>query len=688
MLKKSLDDFKWVTVPKEIESAYLLSSFELKEKKNTTITICGLGFFYLYINGQLVSKEINNPSFSDYDKRYYYRRYNITKYLKEGTNYIGIILGNGWFRETKKLIEFTHTYSDILKCGFYILSNNEVISSSDDDIFYKKSHVVFNNIYYGETHDYSLFDKDWNIRLDNSYSLCKKCDSPKGVPTLQYLKCEEEIRDIKPVEFKRDGNVIYYDNKENIVGYAVIKPTSDYVKVIYAEELYEDGSFDLTHTSNLEDQIQNNVYLNCKNQKELKPIFTINGFRYFSVEGGVCEVVKVVHPRLKTIASFKCHNDVINWEYEAYVRTMLNNMNYSIPTDCPTRERQGYLGDGQLTVESAMLTFDSQKFYKKWIQDILDSQDIKTGFVPYTAPNYGGGGGIGNWSSAITKVPYIYHKIYNDKSILNKCFSHMDKWFNYVDTLLEDGLVTKHKEGLWNVGEWITPYPNKTDTTLFNSYGIAKALEMMIEIIDILGKEHKKNKYQKRLDNLLAAIKKKYVKDGMPLLKEQGQDVLLFDLGLLNHSYLDVLVDFYKEKQHFDTGIIGTDVLLKVLFENKKYDVAYTLLTSTTYPSFGYEMEHNATTLWEGWTGECSMDHPMWGSYIKYFYYYFLGISFKDDVLTLNPKLCKDMLPIKAKVIHEKDKYQIHYSLKENKVLVKVIKNKTDIKESIIPLEF
>ena len=264
----------------------------------------------------------------------------------------------------------------------------------------------------------------------------------------------------------------------------------------------------------------------------------------------------------------------------------------------------------------------------------------------------------------------------------------MDKWFNYVDTLLEDGLVTKHKEGLWNVGEWITPYPNKTDTTLFNSYGIAKALEMMIEIINILGKEHKKNKYQKRLDNLLAAIKKKYVKDGMPLLKEQGQDVLLFDLGLLNPSYLDVLVDFYKEKQHFDTGIIGTDVLLKVLFENKKYDVAYTLLTSTTYPSFGYEMEHNATTLWEGWTGECSMDHPMWGSYIKYFYYYFLGINFKDDVLTLNPKLCKDMLPIKAKVIHEKDKYQIHYSLKENKVLVKVIKNKTDIKESIIPLEF
>ena len=78
----------------------------------------------------------------------------------------------------------------------------------------------------------------------------------------------------------------------------------------------------------------------------------------------------------------------------------------------------------------------------------------------------------------------------------------------------------------------------------------------------------------------------------------------------------------------------------------------------------------------------------MLGNYIKYFYYYFLGISFKDDVLALNPKLCKDMLPIKVKVIHSKDKYQIHYSLKENSALVKVIKNKTNIKESIIPLEF
>ena len=688
MNKKSLNDFAWVSLPKELDSGYLLTSFQIKELKNTKITICGLGFFYLYINGQLVSDEINNPHWSDYDERYYFRRYTITKYLKKGTNYVGVILGNGWFRETKRMIDSTYTYSDVLKCGFFITSDNKIIISSNDDVFYKKNHIVFNNIYYGETHDYSLEEKDWNIKLDGSYKLCEKCLAPKGVPTPQLNKSDEEIRNIKPVEYKKEDNIVYYDNKENIVGYAIISPTSDFVKVIYAEELNEDGSFDFTHTSDRADQIQNNVYIHCKDKKELKPIFTINGFRYFSVEGGICEVVKVVHPKLKTNISFKCHNKVINWEYEAFVRTMLNNMNYGVPTDCPTRERQGYLGDGQLTAESAMLTFDSQKFYKQWIQDILDSQDKETGYVPYTAPYYGGGGGIGNWSSAIVKVPYVYHKIYNDKPLLKKCFKHIDKWFSYVDTMMDDGLVTRHKEGIWNLGEWITPYPNNTDSILFNSYGVTKALTIMLDIIDILGLTHKKAKYQKRLDNLLLAIKKKYVKNDEPLLKGQGQDVLLFDLGLLKPSYIEELSSFYSKLQHFDTGIIGTDVLLKVLFENQKYDIAYTLLTTTTFPSFGYEMTHGATTLWEGWTGECSMDHPMWGSYIKYFYYYFLGINFIDNKLEIKPKLCRDILPIKAKVIYKKDKYQINYSLKEDKVFIRVFKDKKEVKEIITELSF
>lgn len=95
------------------------------------------------------------------------------------------------------------------------------------------------------------------------------------------------------------------------------------------------------------------------------------------------------------LSSFRCSDPVLNWLYDAYIRTQINNFHNGIPSDCPHRERLGYTGDGQLTSETAMLLLDSGKLYEKWYQDILDSQGADTGHIPHTAPFLGGGGGPG-----------------------------------------------------------------------------------------------------------------------------------------------------------------------------------------------------------------------------------------------------------------------------------------------------
>ena len=110
---------------------------------------------------------------------------------------------------------------------------------------------------------------------------------------------------------------------------------------------------------------------------------------------------EVIHTDVAVTSSFSCSDPVLNWLYEAYIRTQLDNYHGCIPSDCPHRERLGYTGDGQLTAETAMLLLDTKELYRKWYQDILDSQGAETGHIPHTAPFLGGGGGPGGWGCAV-----------------------------------------------------------------------------------------------------------------------------------------------------------------------------------------------------------------------------------------------------------------------------------------------
>ena len=99
-------------------------------------------------------------------------------------------------------------------------------------------------------------------------------------------------------------------------------------------------------------------------------------------------------------------------------------MHYGIVSDCPHRERLWYTGDGQLTCNAAMLLLDSRRLYRKWIRDILDSQDPNTGHVQHTAPFYGGGGGPGGWGGAVVIVPYTFYRHFKDRELLAECWPH------------------------------------------------------------------------------------------------------------------------------------------------------------------------------------------------------------------------------------------------------------------------
>jgi alpha-L-rhamnosidase len=96
-------------------------------------------------------------------------------------------------------------------------------------------------------------------------------------------------------------------------------------------------------------------------------------------------------------------------------------------------------------------------------------------------------------------------------------------------------------------------------------------------------------------------------------------------MGLLSPAQRAIAADKLVEDirthdWHLTTGFLGTPYLMIELSNSGHSDVAYRLLLQNTYPSWGYMIEHGATTMWERWNGDQMMGDPSMNSYNHYAY--------------------------------------------------------------------
>ena len=311
-------------------------------------------------------------------------------------------------------------------------------------------------------------------------------------------------------------------------------------------------------------------------------------------------------------------------------------MHAGIPSDCPHLERRGYTGDGQLTCHAAMNIFDTKAFYKKWIGDIIDCQDTITGHIQYTAPYLRSGGGPGGWGCAIVEVPYRYYLHYGDDEMLRLAYPSMLKYFEYLESHSEGNLVISDKEGEWCLGDWCPPIQVILPAPFVNNYFYIKSLTCAVEIAKLIGKEEDIPLFEKRIAERKKATVSAYYNswDGNFVGNMQGANAFAIDIGLGDKRTYENLVNRYSSLDGFDTGIFGTDIVTRVLFEGGDADVAFKLLTSTARSSFGEMKRLGATTIWEYWPGSLtdrSHNHPMFGAVAAYFYDYILGIRAKNN---------------------------------------------------------
>lgn len=679
----------WVKADTADVSPVIRTSFNVDSTvRRATLNILGLGTYVFYVNGKLGTDDLFQPINSNYEHRdfpkgevmavrAYVNSYDVTPLLKNGKNTIATMLGNGWYDGTRQ----EKPYGERKLCLSLELETDDGITyvgtSLNDK--YAPTFVKRSNLLEYEIHDYTQWDPSvLSEDYDDSALPCVKEAKPLETEYF-FSDCPRDgvVEVIKPKLLgKIDGDAVY-DAGVNLAGIPVLRSLGEpsVINIHFSEELTDSGDVEEQHSmwQTFEARVGNEPV-------EIRNMFSWYGFRYFKVEGAA-EAVSVLrtHTRVDVTSSFTSSHPTLNWIYDTYLNTQRCNMHHGMPSDCPHFERRGYTGDGQLTCRSAMHVLDMRKFYEKWLEDISDCQDRLTGHIQYTAPYTHSGGGPGGWGSAIVVLPYEMWKHYGDDSSLERLYPQMLHYFEYLESHSENMLVNSDTPGEWCLGEWCTPGPVILPAPFVNNYFYVKALEKTIEIAEHIGRADDVPLLKTRIEERKNAITVAYFNpwDGNFLGNAQGANAFALDIGLGDKRTVDHFIEYYDKLGHYDTGIFGTDIVTRKLFEYGRQDVAVKLLVADEPHGFGKWQKVGATTLWEYWFNSRSHSHPMFGAVTTYLFEYVLGIKQeKDSVgferIAIRPMYTETVSSASGHITTERGVISVSYERREGKTILRV----------------
>jgi alpha-L-rhamnosidase len=391
-----------------------------------------------------------------------------------------------------------------------------------------------------------------------------------------------------------------------------------------------------------------------------EPHFTYHGFRYVEVTGfpgtpGLDSVRgRVVRSAVEWAGNFAASKPILN-QIQRLIRWGQSTNLHSIPTDCDQRdERQGWMGDAQVTAEEAMLNFDMAAFYTNFIRDIRDVQG-PDGTVTDTVPHrYGSRPADPAWGTAYPLITWYMYQQYGDRRILEENYEGLKKYVEFLRSQAPDNVLRYSY-----YGDWVSIV--KTPGGLVSDFYYYWDVQILAKIAELLGKSADAQSYAHLVTEIQEAFNREFYdpKTGNYATGTQTANTLPLFLDIVPKDARDAVAGnltddiVYTHDTHVTTGFIGVKYLLPLLTRMGRSDLAYELATQTTYPSWGYMVENGATTLWELWenkTGPAmnSHNHPMFGSLGAWFYQALAGIDNQPgsagyEHIRIEPRIVRDL---------------------------------------------
>jgi len=660
---------KWIGIEQpSTNKTYFLppaSYFKKEQNLNKKITrarlyVTALGLYEFNINGKKIGDEYFAPGWTDYSKRVYYRAFDVTKYVKIGSNNFSAVLAPGWYAGYIGYAVFvkspkTHQYYGKVP----MLMAQVVVDYADGthriigtDQTWKSGTgpILETDILQGETYDARLEQavfKNAKVlnQLHNSV-IPIQSEIPKEVQLYpgDPVKIVEEI---KPIGITKKGSAHYIinfgQNFAGVIRLQVKGKEGNEVVLKYGEMLFPDGSLMI---ENLRKARATDSYIlkGDPNGEMWQPQFTYHGFQYVEIKGVENVTSTTLTGLVMSSATAKTgtlmtDNPMINKLYSNILYTQQSNY-FDVPTDCPQRdERLGWTGDAQIYIKSAAYNSDIASFHTKWITDLNDAQ-FNNGAFPIYAPmpkkddvatirasdRFSPG-----WAEAGIICPYTIYNMYGDTKILHSSWPFMVKYMDFLESKA-GGQYFFTESTFGNIspkggfGDWLS-IGKKTPPDLLASLYYGYCAGLMAEMAKAIGKNVEAEKFGSLKEKIKTAFKKHYTHEDGKFKTDSsaygnGAGYVDGKLGFDGHTqtayanaiYMDMLSDKNKQQAgvfltellkandyKLTTGFLGFKPLIPALSIVGNTELAYQLLLDERYPSLGFEVVNGATTIWERW---------------------------------------------------------------------------------------
>ncbi len=633
-----------------------------KEIKNATAYVSGLGHFDMFLNGERVGNNFLDPGWTKYDKCALYVSFDITSQLGKGNNTVGIMLGNGFYNiPRERYLKMITSYgAPKLKIKINIKyadgSNQDIISDTNWKVI--QSPITFSSIYGGEDYDANKEQAGWMLSGFNDKLWSKpvvadyktELISQRATP----LKIRDRLPTVRLLETEK-GNWVY-DLGQNFSGILElkVKGTSKPVKLHPAELLNPDKSvnqsasgypFYFTYTPK------------GGNVETWQPQFTYYGFRYIQIEGAVPagkpnpdnlpEVIDITGLHTcngaEEVGTFSCSNEMFNRIYNLIDWSMRSNM-ASVITDCPHREKLGWLEVAHLMQYSFQYRYNMARLYRKKMLDMRSTQ-ATNGQIPTIAPELvefeGGFKDTPEWGSAFIISPWYVYQWYGDKGLIEEFYPDMQRYLDYLTSKANNHIIA------YGLGDWfdIGPNANPGESQLTSNGVTATAIyyyntTIMQQIATLLGKSADAEKYS----NLAKQIKKafngtfwnnstrKYDRDS------QAANAVAIYMGLTEEynreqAFKNLVTDIRSRNNALTAGDVGYRYVLRALEGNDASDIIYDMNCKYDVPGYGWQLAHGATSLTESWQayGFVSNNHCMLGHLMEWLFSGLGGLKQADN---------------------------------------------------------
>ncbi|HSY18298.1 MAG TPA: family 78 glycoside hydrolase catalytic domain [Candidatus Acidoferrales bacterium] len=616
--------------------------------------VTGQGLVEPHLNGAKVGNDYFIPGWTDYAMRLYYRAYDVTALLQQGSNTLGAILGDGWYRGNCAFdgqnYYGTKTRLRAQLHMFYSGGTNQVIAS---DASWQAGFgpIRQGDNQAGETYDARLELPGWDSPGFSSLAWTGVTTGAEISPVIQAHPAEpvRTNQNFLPVSITQPQPGLYVFNfGQNISGWARLlvtnQPAGRRIVMRFGERLNPDGT---VFRDNLRMALQMDTYI-CKGGgvETWEPRFTYHGFQYVEVQGlvqppGTNTFTAVsVRSDVPDTGAFQCSNGLINQIYSNMLWSVRDNY-FEVPTDCPQRSERAGWCDGIEIMGTGMFNQQAESFFSKWSQDIVDTKARAThSDFGDQAPLVGDDGLAAGWQDSVVFVPYYLYQTYGDLRPAQRFYTNMADHLNYY---------AAHSSGFvgpdTGYGDWVA-VDGSTPKTLISTAFYARCASMMAEMAQALGRTSDAAAYRQLYTNICSAFQTNFVAaDGTVGQDSQGGYALAFGLDLLTPAQRVLAKNKFvaainAQSGHPSTGMVTTHFLLPALTGIGRNDLAYQMLAKTDYPSWGFEIGVGATTIFELWNSVNadgtvnisqdamnSLNHANFGACAEWFYRGILGLD-------------------------------------------------------------